>query len=141
MGWRGFTEEPMSRAPSLAFAALQRWNARLVVPALVAGAAAIPGPSAAEAQANIKTLAYGRHLARECASCHRLDGPDGGIPWITGWPNGKLAATLKSYQAAERTRPVVGSVARSPNERQTDALAHYQAARPAPKDKSRAKNE
>jgi len=131
----------MSRAPSLAFAALQRWNARLVVPALVAGAAAVPGPSAAEAQANIKTLAYGRHLARECASCHRLDGTDDGIPSITGWPNGKLAATLKLYQAAERTNPVMVSVARSLNESQIDALAHYLESLPAPKDKSRAKNE
>ncbi len=72
-----------------------------------------------------RRLAYGRHLAQECASCHRLDGSGSAIPPITGWERGVLEATLVSFAKGERTNPVMVSVARSLDTEQIDALAAY----------------
>jgi cytochrome c553 len=79
-----------------------------------------------------KLKAYGRHLAQECTSCHRIDGFDNGIPSIVGWPPDSFIATLKFYQAGQRTNPVMVSVATSLNERQLQALATYFASLPKP---------
>src|SRR5262245_33223152 len=113
----------MGDSPSQAFTARRRWTC-LVALALLSHASP-PSSGAEDAKADARTLAYGRHLARECASCHRLDGTDDGIPAIVGWPADKLAATLKLYQTAQRPNPVMVSVARSLNEGQIDALAAY----------------
>jgi hypothetical protein len=43
-----------------------------------------------------KLKAYGEHLARECTTCHRLDGVDNGIPSIVGWPPETFIGTLNS---------------------------------------------
>jgi cytochrome c553 len=123
----------MDLASSLAVAGPRRWAARSVALALLASAAALPLESAPD---DAKTVSYGRHLAQECASCHRLDGTDDGIPPIIGWPADKLAATLKLYQTAGRTNPVMVSVARSLNEGQIDALASYLASLPKPQPRS-----
>src|SRR5688572_17709161 len=32
-----------------------------------------------------RLLSYGRHLARECTSCHRLEGASNGIPSLAGF--------------------------------------------------------
>ena len=73
-----------------------------------------------------RLLAYGRHLAQECTSCHRLEG--GGtsaIPPITGWDRGVLEATLESFAKGERTNQIMVSVARSLDAGQIEALATY----------------
>jgi cytochrome c553 len=83
-------------------------------------------------------LAYGRHLARECTACHRLDGTDRGIPSITGWDAEQLAATLKFYQTGARVNPVMVTVAKSLDDRQVRALALYYATLPKPAGKPQA---
>lgn len=83
--------------------------------------ATVSGASADEA----RRLAYGRHLAQECTSCHRLDGGQSAIPPITGWERGVLEATLASFAKGERTNPIMVSVARSLDAEQIDALAAY----------------
>jgi cytochrome c553 len=90
--------------------------------------------SVAWAQADTEKLKnYGRHLARECTSCHRIDGIDNGIPSIIGWDDTTFIATLKIYQKAERTNPVMVSVAQSLDDNQLNALAAYFGSLPKPK--------
>lgn len=83
-------------------------------------ATALPG-STEEARLE----AYGRHLSSECSACHRLDGVDNGIPSITGLPIEEFVATLRFYKDGARPNPVMVSVARSLDEEQMKALAHY----------------
>ena len=77
-----------------------------------------------------KLLAYGRHLARECTSCHRLDGINNGIPSIVGWPTDVFVNTLKIYRDGARTNPVMVSVAGSLTDEQMQALAMFFASTP-----------
>jgi cytochrome c len=84
----------------------------------------------AEGGENAGQTAYGRHLARECTGCHRIDGIDNGIPAILGWPPDAFIATMKSYRTGERANPVMVSVARSLNDGQLRALASYFASLP-----------
>ena len=95
---------------------------RLFVPALLLGLG-LPDLGAARDAAKLQS--YGRHLAQECSGCHRLDGIDNGIPSITGWGAEQFVATLKFYQAATRTNPVMMSVASSLDEEQMQALAAF----------------
>jgi cytochrome c553 len=75
-------------------------------------------------------LAYGRHLASECTACHSAEaqaGPDkaGGIPVIAGRPAPEINELLPAFREGRRANPVMVSVARSLDERQTAALAAY----------------
>lgn len=72
-------------------------------------------------------LALGRHLARDCASCHRIDGVETGIPGFIGWPAERLAAALDAYRTGGRRNPVMGSVARTLSPAQVEALGAYYA--------------
>lgn len=75
-----------------------------------------------------RMLAYGRHLASECTTCHQIDGKNEGIPGIIGWPVDVFSATMLAYRDpkfAERRNPVMVSVARSLNEQEIEALATY----------------
>ena len=101
----------------------------LTVLALAAAAISI---APIEVAGNPDLAAYGRHLARECTSCHRLDGVDNGIPSIVGWPADTFIATMKFYRDGTRTNPVMMSVAGSLSDKQVQALAAFFAAQPKP---------
>src|SRR5262245_20816107 len=62
-----------------------------------------------------KLAAYGKYLAQECTSCHRIDGVNNGIPSIIGWPHDIFVTTMKFYKDGARTNPVMVSVAGSLN--------------------------
>jgi cytochrome c553 len=94
------------------------------LPALLISA--VPHALAVEA----KLLAYGQHMARECTSCHRLDGINNGIPSIIGWPTDTFVNTLKFYREGARTNPVMVSVASSLSDEQMQALAAFFASLP-----------
>ncbi len=79
-----------------------------------------------------KREAYGRHLARECMSCHRIDGVENAIPSIVGWPPDSFVATIKFYRDGVRTNPVMVSVASSLSDEQVQALASFFASVPKP---------
>ncbi|MBX9592080.1 MAG: hypothetical protein K2X43_22540 [Hyphomonadaceae bacterium] len=102
--------------------------------ALAVLAAAAP-PLNSGAANDAKLEAYGRHLARECTSCHRVDGIDTGIPSIVGWPPDMFVTTMKFYREGSRTNPVMVSVASSLTDEQLKALAAFFATvpKPAPK--------
>lgn len=104
-----------------------------------AGAVAVAAFASLATADEAKLKSYGRHLAQECASCHRIDGTDNGIPSITGWPADKFVATVKFYQEGARANPVMVSVAKSLNEQQLEALATFFASLPQPAKGSRTK--
>ncbi len=80
---------------------------------------------AADTAGDSPAVDYGKHLANECTSCHRLDGPPGAIPSITGRPKAEFIDLLMSYREERRTNPVMVSVAQSLDEEQMAALAAY----------------
>jgi cytochrome c len=102
----------------------------LAVAALVAVAVVAPLARGSADEAKLK--AYGKHLAQECTSCHRIDGVDNGIPSIVGWAPESFVSTLGFYRTGSRTNPVMVSVANSLNDRQIDALAAFFASLPKP---------
>lgn len=83
-----------------------------------------------------KLKAYGQHLARECTSCHRLDGIDNGIPSIVSRPPDSFIATMKFYREGARINPVMVSVANSLSDEQLSALAVFFASVPKPAKKN-----
>ncbi len=90
-------------------------------------------PSVAD---DAKLEAYGRYLARECTSCHRIDGIDNGIPSIIGLPPETFVSTMKFYRDGARTNPVMISVANSLTDQQLQALAAFFASVPQPSKKA-----
>jgi cytochrome c553 len=75
-------------------------------------------------------LRYGRHLAGECASCHRDGGADGAIPPLAGRPAAEILALLEDFRQGRKSNPVMVSVARSLDAAQSAAIATYFAALP-----------
>lgn len=72
-------------------------------------------------------VAYGEHLSGECATCHRKDGQEKGIPAIIGWPVEQFVAVLKSYKAKERTHDLMRTIAGRLSDEEMAALAAYYA--------------
>jgi len=106
--------------------------ASLVTLAAFAGMTSNP-PIATADEAKLK--AYGQHLARECTSCHRIDGVNNGIPSIIGWQTDTFITTLKFYRDGARSNPVMISVANSLSDEQMQALAVFFASMPKPSNK------
>ncbi len=71
----------------------------------------------------------GAQLAAMCASCHRLDGQDKGIPSIIGLDENKLAGMMAEFKSDKRKSQIMGVVARSLSDEEIAELAHYLAAR------------
>jgi cytochrome c553 len=88
------------------------------------------GAIACDAEDQTALKRYGRHLAAECTACHRGDGPNGAIPSLAGRPSTEIEGLLKEFRAGRKTNPVMVSVAKSLDEKQTAALAAYFAALP-----------
>jgi cytochrome c553 len=75
--------------------------------------------------ADSKKISYGKHLASECTSCHRIDGVDNGIPSITGWDVADFAQTMAWYKDGARDNQAMRSVAQSLDVEQIEALASF----------------
>ena len=73
----------------------------------------------------------GAQLAAMCASCHRLDGRDQGIPSIIGLDKKKLAETMEAFRSGKRESQIMNVVARSFSTEEIDALADYLAVQPS----------
>lgn len=69
--------------------------------------------------------AYGKYLAGECITCHRIDGTDNGIPSIVGWTPERFTNALREFQSGNRDNPAMVSVATSLDDKQIAALAAY----------------
>jgi cytochrome c553 len=109
------------------------WIAGLLALATCANVGIKPSRATAD---EAKLKAYGQHLARECTSCHRLDGIDNGIPSIIGLAPDQFIATMKFYREGTRVNPVMVSVASSLSDEQLEALAAFFASVPKPAKKN-----
>ena len=69
--------------------------------------------------------AFGAYLAGECATCHRADGQNKGIPSITGWPPDQFVAVMQSYKNKDRPNPVMQTIAGRLTDTEMAALAAY----------------
>ncbi|MCL4767909.1 MAG: c-type cytochrome [Hyphomicrobiaceae bacterium] len=85
----------------------------------------IVAAAAGDARTTGSLMALGRHLAQECASCHRLDGGDNGIPPIVGLEADYFIETIGFYKSGERDNPAMVSVAQSLDDEQIKALSLY----------------
>lgn len=98
---------------------------RAAVCALTAVAFATFG-SAAVADDNARLKAHGKRLSPQCTNCHRIEGPDNGIPPIAGWPAEDFIFALKAYRDGGRTEPPnAGDAHKRLDENQMKALAVY----------------
>ena len=100
--------------------------------ASVALAAALAWHGPATAQPSPDKLAYGRHLAQECTSCHRSDGRGTNIPPIVGLEPDYFITTMKFYKSGARENPVMNSVAQALDDEKLEALAAFLATQKPP---------
>jgi sulfide dehydrogenase cytochrome subunit len=70
----------------------------------------------------------GAQLAATCASCHRLDGRDKGIPSIIGLGEEKLGDVMQAFKSGERSSQIMHAVALSLSDEEIATVAHYLAA-------------
>lgn len=73
----------------------------------------------------------GAQFAAICASCHRLDGRDKGIPSIVGMDKEKFADAMTAFKSGERSSQIMHAVALSLSDDEIATLAEYLAAQPA----------
>jgi cytochrome c553 len=74
--------------------------------------------------------ARGAHLAAMCASCHRLDGRDEGIPSIVGLDKEEFASAMAAFKSGGHSSQIMHAVALSLSDGEIAALAEYLAAQP-----------
>jgi cytochrome subunit of sulfide dehydrogenase len=70
----------------------------------------------------------GAQLAAMCASCHRLDGGDGGIPRILGMSPEMLTRAMFAYRSRERPSHIMRAIALSLSDEEIATVARYLAA-------------
>ena len=72
---------------------------------------------------------HGAQIAATCASCHRLDGGDRGIPPIIGLGEAKLARALLAYRSSERPSHIMHAIALSLSDEEITGVARFLAAK------------
>jgi cytochrome c553 len=70
----------------------------------------------------------GAQLAAMCASCHRLDGGNAGIPTILGMSPEMLTRAMLAYRSRERPSHIMRAIALSLSDEEIATVAHYLAA-------------
>jgi cytochrome subunit of sulfide dehydrogenase len=70
----------------------------------------------------------GAQLAAICASCHRLDGRDQGIPSIIGLDEATLVAEMRAFKSGERPGQIMRVMSLSLTADDFAAVARYLAA-------------
>lgn len=83
-------------------------------------AALLASPAAGQ-----EDIAYGRHLASECVTCHQADGDVAGIPAIVGWPPETFVAAMRDYRSGKRRHDVMAMIAGRYDDAALAALAAY----------------
>jgi len=72
----------------------------------------------------------GAQLAAICASCHRLDGRDKGIPSIVGLNQKQLADVMAAFKSSVRSSQIMHAIALSLSDEEVATLTEYLAALP-----------
>jgi cytochrome subunit of sulfide dehydrogenase len=70
----------------------------------------------------------GAQLAATCASCHRLDGGDKGIPPIVGLGEERLTSAMLAYRASRSPSHIMHVIALSLSDEEIASVARYVAA-------------
>jgi cytochrome c553 len=70
----------------------------------------------------------GAQLAAMCASCHRMDGGNGGIPMIPGMSPETLTRAMLAYRSRERPSHIMRAIALSLSDEEIATVARYLAA-------------
>ena len=68
---------------------------------------------------------HGAQLAAMCASCHRLDGHDRGIPSIIGMDRQTFIETMAAFKSGARSSSIMHAVALQLNDAEIVTLAAY----------------
>ena len=67
----------------------------------------------------------GAQLAATCASCHRLDGRDKGIPSIIGLDEETFIRAMQAFKSGERSNQIMHVMSLSLSNEEIAILAHY----------------
>jgi cytochrome subunit of sulfide dehydrogenase len=67
-------------------------------------------------------------LSATCASCHRLDGRDNGIPPIIGLGEERLVRAMLAYRSGERPSHIMHAIALSLSDQEISSVARFLAA-------------
>jgi cytochrome c553 len=67
----------------------------------------------------------GAQLAASCASCHRVDGRDTGIPPIVGLDESRIVKSLLAYRSGARAGHIMQVVAAALSPEEIATVAHY----------------
>jgi sulfide dehydrogenase cytochrome subunit len=70
----------------------------------------------------------GAQIAAACASCHRLDGRDSGIPPVVGLDEASIVQAMLAYRSGERASQIMHVVAAFLSPEEITTVAHYLAA-------------
>jgi sulfide dehydrogenase cytochrome subunit len=67
----------------------------------------------------------GPQLAAVCASCHRLDGRDKGIPSIVGLDEAAIVAAMRAFKSGERPGQIMQVMSHLLSDEEVAVLARY----------------
>jgi cytochrome subunit of sulfide dehydrogenase len=121
--WRGRWSKCKMLAACRAGFRTPKIPGRLLVLAIAASPILL-GASARVAAANDQ----GGQLAAVCASCHRLDGGEKGIPSIIGLGEDRLTRAMLEYRLGERSSHIMRAIALSLSDEEIAAVARFLAA-------------
>jgi len=121
--WRGWRSKCKMLAACRAGFSAPRIPGRLLVLA-VAASPILLAASACAAAANDQ----GGQLAAVCASCHRLDGGEKGIPSIIGLGEDRLTRAMLAYRSGERSGHIMRAIALSLSDEEMATVARFLAA-------------
>jgi sulfide dehydrogenase cytochrome subunit len=114
---------PQPRSKTEQFRHMMASRAHLLEFSLVASLALFGGQAGAAAE-----YGQGAQLAAMCASCHRLDGRDEGIPSIIGLDEKALTDAMEAFRSGARPSQIMHAVAGSLSTEEVAAVATYLAA-------------
>jgi sulfide dehydrogenase cytochrome subunit len=120
--WRGWRSKCKMLAARAAFSTPKILGRSLVL--AIAASPILLAASARAAAANDQ----GVQIAAVCASCHRLDGGEKGIPSIIGLGEDRLTRAMLAYRLGERPSHIMQAIALSLSDEEIATVARFLAA-------------
>jgi len=120
--WRGWRSKCKMLAACRAGFSTPEIPGRLLVLAIAAS------PILLAASARAAANDQGGQLAAVCASCHRLDGGEKGIPSIIGLGEDRLTHAMLAYRSGERSSHIMRAIALSLSDEEIATVARFLAA-------------
>ena len=122
--WRGWRSKCKMLAACRAGFSTPKILGRSLVLAIAAASPILLAVSARVAAANDQ----GEQIAAVCASCHRLDGGEKGIPSIIGLGEDRLTRAMLAYRLGERSSNIMRAMALSLSDEEIATVARFLAA-------------